>query len=300
MTANLSLLQNFKNSDFYKDPFPHVIIHDALPKSVYEKLINAAPINLIPDRSLDNMRGNIYLNQLENNLENKIFFDFLNYHSSNEYYEEFVSIFKDQLNDHYPNLIETTRKLIKKKQFLKFGSNNSKKKNFMTFYSSYSYNTPVKSSHVVTGPHLDHFDKINFGLYYLRLDDDKSEGGDLVIYKWKDGYSNLKKKEIIYSEKWTNITSHTEPFKTLKYKKNTFILSLNSIDSLHGVTARESTDHIRQFCYLSTSSNNDLRFATPSIIEKIFFKNLSLNKKVQIVFNSIQFWSSKFFNKFKK
>ena len=66
----------------------------------------------------------------------------------------------------------------------------------MTFHSSYAYNTPVKSSHVVTGPHLDHFDKINFGLYYLRLDDDKSEGGDLVIYKWKDGYSNLKKKKL--------------------------------------------------------------------------------------------------------
>ena len=46
--------------------------------------------------------------------ENKIFLDFLNYHNSEKYYEEFVSIFEDELNRFYPNLINSTRSLIKK------------------------------------------------------------------------------------------------------------------------------------------------------------------------------------------
>ena len=73
---NLSLLQNFKKSDFYIDPYPHVIIHDALPQDTYEKLKDAAPSNLIPDKSLDNVRGNINFDQLENMPEHKIFLDF--------------------------------------------------------------------------------------------------------------------------------------------------------------------------------------------------------------------------------
>ena len=294
MSINLSLLQKFKNSDFYTDPFPHVIIHDALPEETYAKLIDAAPSDLIPDKTLDNVRGNIYSNEIENKPQNRMFLDFLNYHNSEEYFEEFISIFKDQLNKFYPNLINTTRKLIKKKNFFKLTKNNPKKKNFVRFGSSYSYNTPVKSSNSIVGPHLDHYDKINFGLYYLRLDVDKSEGGDLVIYKWKNGYSNFQKKNIIFTEKWNNMFFHAEPLKTLKYKKNTFILALNSIDSLHGVTPREKTDHIRQFCYFSISSNKDLRFATPNLIEKILFKNISFDKKIKIIFNSIKFWLKSF------
>ena len=300
MSINLSLLQNFKNTDFYVDPFPHVIIHDALPEETYAKLKDAAPSDLIPDKSLDNVRGNIYFNQIENRPQNKMFLEFLNYHNSEEYYEEFTSIFKDQLNEFYPNLINTTRKLIKKKNFFYNKSLKPKKENFVRFSSSYSYNTPVKSSSFIVGPHLDHYDKINFGLYYLRLDEDKSEGGDLVLYKWKNGYNNFQKKNILFTERKSNMSSHTESLKTLKYKKNTFILVLNSIDSLHGVTPREKTDHIRQFCYFSISSNKDLGFATPNLIEIILFKNISFDKKIKIIFNSIKSWLIKFLNKFKK
>ncbi len=296
---NLSLLQNFKKSDFYIDPYPHVIIHNALPQDTYEKLKDAAPSNLIPDKSLDNVRGNINFDQLENIPENKIFLDFLNYHNSEKYYEEFVSIFKDELNKSYPNLINSTRSLIKKKQIFSLTSVKFKKENCMKFNSTYSYNTPVKSSSSVRGPHIDHFDKINFGLYYLRLDDDKSEGGDLILYKWKSGYSNFRKKNIIFTEKWDNMFDHVEEVKTLKYKKNTFILALNSIDALHGVSPREKTEHIRQFCYFSIAFNKDLGFATPNLIEKIFFKNISISKKINIVLSSIKFWTNKLIKKFR-
>ena len=36
---------NFKKSDFYTDPYPHVIIHDALPQNTYEKI---GPTGIIP------------------------------------------------------------------------------------------------------------------------------------------------------------------------------------------------------------------------------------------------------------
>ncbi len=163
----------------------------------------------------------------------------------------------------------------------------------MTCLASYSYNTPVTKSSEVIGPHLDHYDKIFFGLFYLRQFEDhlENKGGDLVIYKWKKKYSNFNKKNIIFAEKWNKMNEHANPIKTIKYKKNRFVLVVNSIDSLHGVTPRKETKFIRQFCYLSIASNKDLGFATPNLLEKIFFKNISFKKKIEIILNSLEYWS---------
>ena len=84
--------------------------------------------------------------------------------------------------------------------------------------------------------------------------------------------------------------SHSEALKKINYKKNTFVLALNSIDSLHGVSKRERTNHIRQFCYISVAFNKDLKFATPNLIEKIFFKNISIKNKFIIILNSFKNW----------
>ena len=35
---NIDILQNFKKSDYFSEPFPHLIIEDALPLQVYGKL----------------------------------------------------------------------------------------------------------------------------------------------------------------------------------------------------------------------------------------------------------------------
>ena len=83
--------------------------------------------------------------------------------------------------------------------------------------------------------------------------------------------------------------SHSEAVKKIEYKKNTFMLALNTIDSLHGVSSREKTNHIRQFCYISVAFNKDLKFATPNLIEKIFFKNISIKNKITIILNSLKY-----------
>ena len=169
----------------------------------------------------------------------------------------------------------------------------------MTFSAFYGYNTPVKENSIVIGPHIDHFDKIFFGLFYMREPNDNSVGGDLILYKWKDEYTNYNKKNIIYAEKWENMFSHTKEVKKIKYEKNKFVLVLNSIDAVHGISKREITDHIRQFCYFSIAFNKDLGFATPNLLEKIFFKNISVKKKIIIILNSIKHWSKFLANKLK-
>ena len=42
---NLSLLQNFKANNFFLDPFPHIVIENALPEKLYNELSETYPTN---------------------------------------------------------------------------------------------------------------------------------------------------------------------------------------------------------------------------------------------------------------
>ena len=112
MNKNFSLLQNFDKSNFYIDPFPHVVIDNALPSNIYDELEKSVPNDLFSqaDLKLNNCRINIFPDQLKNDLKHKIWFDFLAYHNSLNFYEEFISIFKNEINKLYPNLINKQKK----------------------------------------------------------------------------------------------------------------------------------------------------------------------------------------------
>ena len=42
---------------------------------------------------------------------------------------------------------------------------------------------------------------------------------------------------------------HLEEAKKIKYEKNTFVLALNSINSLHGVSKREKTNYKYSYAF---------------------------------------------------
>lgn len=290
METSLSLLQNFNKSDFYSTPVPHIIINNALPEKLYNELLIQSPKCLIKNNSSNNTRGVLYPDNIKQKIQHELFYKFLNFHRSPEFFYQCTDVFKDDLEKIYPNIISDSKKKIDKNKIVKIDSDSKKRKDSMTFTSVYSYNTPVTKASSVIGPHIDHYDKIFYGLYYMREPEDDSIGGDLILYKWKNHYSNFKKKNIIFTEKWSNMLTHVEEVKKIKYEKNTFVLALNSINSLHGVSIREKTNYIRQFCYISVASNKDLKFATPNLIEKIFFKNISIKSKLTIILNSFKHW----------
>ena len=48
-------------------------------------------------------------------------------------------------------------------------------------------NTPATAPKSVRGAHTDNARKAYVGLLYFRLPEDESTGGDLEIFRWKDG-----------------------------------------------------------------------------------------------------------------
>ena len=84
---NYSVLQNFKKEDLYTDPFPYILIRNALPEALYKRLQKETPKDYIMDINENNKRGNIYLKDIEKN-ESIMFKKFSGIHSRFEKTEE--------------------------------------------------------------------------------------------------------------------------------------------------------------------------------------------------------------------
>ena len=119
MNQNFSLLQNYKKENFFHEPFPHVIIQDALPETLYKKLEENVPNKLIKNINENNVRGNIYKKDIEKNENYKIWYEFLKQNSSNYFFREFYDIFKSSINITYPTLSDKIEK-----QYANASSNN--------------------------------------------------------------------------------------------------------------------------------------------------------------------------------
>ena len=89
---NYSILQNFKKSKLILKPFPHIIIENCLDDKLYKQLEKSFPIHLI-NKNQDNIRGDIYPNQLEHEDQN-LWKNFLNYHCSSVFLIEVLEALK--------------------------------------------------------------------------------------------------------------------------------------------------------------------------------------------------------------
>ncbi len=98
-----SLLQ--KRPEVNADPYPHVVIEEALPWDLYEELENSFPEKQILDTTpFDNgicfrMKANIMLDQ---KFQPDIWRKFTEYHTSAEWFNEVNDLFKD----HMPKVLQ--------------------------------------------------------------------------------------------------------------------------------------------------------------------------------------------------
>jgi hypothetical protein len=167
-----------------------------------------------------------------------IWFDFVKYHTSVEFFDKIIDIFYKDIIKIYPNTAKLFDKLDNNKFLGIRDLKNSKDYNFVIDCQP-GINTPCTAEKAVRGPHVDNPVELIGGLFYLKKDDNINLGGDLVIHE------NNKKK--IYFEgkaEVKNVTSLSE-YKLFKYQKNHVVFFLNTINSIHSITPRKVTNNIR-------------------------------------------------------
>ena len=271
----LCILNNFKKDNYFNKPYPHFELPDAFDDEIYSKLEKdyILFINFFKKKEefkKNNIRMQINSNELleDNYFKKSIWCDFVRYHTSIEFFKKIIAIFYEDVLKFYPEIYKLLNySHLKNSNFL--GIRKLKENSNYNFVADCQpgINTPCSERIAVRGPHVDNPVELIGGLFYLRDELDKSLGGDLVIHK-----INSHTKKIYFKGKAEvdNIQDLSDA-KTFKYKKNYAVFFINSIISIHSITPREKTNHVRRLTNIifETYKFNNGLFKLP---RKNFFK----------------------------
>lgn len=237
---NLNVLNNYKKEFYFNKPFPHIEIDDALTDKVYKKLEDEYKTIITYLEKNHKFKNNIRLQiNSEKILEDSFFkksiwYDFVKFHTSKEFFQQVMDIFKIDIDLNYSNINIDNSKEILGIRSNKLGNNKS---NFVIDCQP-GINTPVKQKSSVRGPHVDNPVELIGGLFYLKNDNDPAVGGDLNLFE-SSKKIYFKGKAEVYNEKDLSLV------KTIRYKKNKCIFFLNTLKTLHSVTPRSESTYTR-------------------------------------------------------
>jgi len=222
---------NFKNFDFFYDPFPHGIINNFLKPEIYKSLCEEFPsannLKKLNEKNLNEKKFHKF--QLGNTGENKkIFFRYLNRQKTLKEFYRYVNsnFFLDQLlkfllNNHIDLKINLNNNFIKK-----IINKLTKNELFIDFEFS---SIPVDSGFIA--PHTDGGNKI-LGFVIPIIDNEE-------IFKIQNiGTKIFKAKSNKYKYNFFNKTTPYEDVELIKempYKKNMLSFHVKTFNSLHGV-----------------------------------------------------------------
>ena len=223
-----SLLQ--KKPTVQTDPYPHVIIEDALPWDLYENLEAEFPEKtLLATDPFDN--GICYRLKADKLLsltfESGLWRDFAEYHTSAEWFNEVNELFKPYM----PGVLHKTFT----EDDLGARGWADENKNIWTDCQAVIHK-PIEEKSTRT-PHIDNPMEMWAGLLYMPYTDDQSTGGEFQIYSTQSSVQKVDKKagrQIYDSDLGTVV-------KTIPYKRNTFVMfANNSPNTVHGVSLRQN------------------------------------------------------------
>jgi hypothetical protein len=253
MAPHLSILQNFRSSLIRRDPFPHFIIDNALPDDVYEALDRQYPSADVifsnqsryrPEKSmLSNRRYDISAATVHSNseLDLGLWRDFVIYHTSQQFLDEIVDKLGDFIGLRHDWLLPKMRDKApggRPRAGVRRHSDDAARCE-VALDCQVGMNSPVTEPSAVKGLHLDTNVELFAGLFYVRNRHDDSTGGDLQIYRWKTGTPSFSEKRNIRAD-------HAELAGAIPYGANRFVLLLNDLDAIHGVSPRAVTSHPRR------------------------------------------------------
>lgn len=248
---SISILKNAQKKHINLNYFPYIIIEDALDEDLYEQLSNEYPssndiINSEDEKSDKNNNKRCNMNSIyitNNNIVSETWKQFINYHTSNEFWLEILDLFKDEILKLHPNLEKQIGcKLEDISTHMRYSKDTNAKE--IEMECQIAINTPVTRLSSVRKTHVDFADKLFVGLFYMRSDEDDSQGGDLEIYKVKDKDKTKYNKIGKYKSVKPHFVSKVD---TIKYKKNCLVFFINCKHALHAVSPRHPTKHNRRF-----------------------------------------------------
>ncbi|MFV3131474.1 2OG-Fe(II) oxygenase [Niveispirillum sp. KHB5.9] len=253
-----SLLAHATPADIRTDPFPHIVIPDVLEADLYAELAAGFPTTdrIVPGASDSRGTGNrryvlstsmvMMLNDMPDCWKR-----FATLHSGPDFLAQVAALFDGHwqpamlaaldghLTGHPTALVDLTQPPAATGLEIRQDAR-------------LEINTPVRDRpSSARGPHLDTANRLFSGLFYLRAPDDDSQGGELCLYRWRDGMVAAAPFDYQLPE------AAVEEVVRIPYRANQLVLFPQSIHALHGVGARWPTPHTRRYVFITAEMNRD-------------------------------------------
>jgi hypothetical protein len=262
---SMSVLQKAGAAELRHEPFPYIVIRDALPEPLCVELISAYPgLDVLGvDRAANNQRWSYPAHKVAENVRiPQVWRDLIAYHVSRDFFGEIVDLFGADMLRLYPHVFADREALMGLDLGIRDKHTFEEKDLLMD--AQISGNTPVRAVSSVKTTHVDSNQKLYTGLLYLRPDDDDSRGGDLEIRRFRPDLSSREFRRrfdgVFVDDRYTELVA------TVPYEKNVLVMFVNCQQALHGVTVRHPTTHTRLFMNL-VGETRDLLFDIPQAWE---------------------------------
>ncbi len=236
-----SVLQSCSKAVVKEQPFAHIVADSPYEPTLYDKLSESFPPTDWFLRHLDEVKSNQAVripasHVIGNEKFSQEWQDFFRYHTSQEFWTDIVRVFGDSLRATYPDIERRAGLRFEDWRVKLRGESGDAQINLDLLFV---INTAVQNSSSVRPPHVDDERKIFSGLFYMKPEDDPTPGGDLALYRPLD-------RDIGFGGHYVE-PSEIERTDLIEYTANRFIGFVNSLRSLHGVTPRPETQHIRRY-----------------------------------------------------
>ena len=226
------------------EPFPHIVIEEALARDHCEALLRSRP-HYPGDASASNRRLAVpawMLMSLE--LYDPLWRDFARLHCDRAICCRVADLFADHWPAHLRDLpCEATR-------FGVLGRDTFESAEVLTD-ARLEVTSPVHgcaSSH--RRGHVDAPNRLFSALFYLRDPKDDSEGGGLELFRYRQGPPD--KLDVFELP-----SACIEPVVTVPYRSNTLVVFPNSPQAVHGSQLRQVTPHERTYVFITAEVEAD-------------------------------------------
>lgn len=249
MQTTPSILGRASRSHIRLDPFPHVVIRDALPTDFYRTLVADFPPaeyviggkNALPNEAY-RLQG---FQAIADSRFGQPVKEFFRYHTSQAFFDEAMAFWKPSLEKLFGDTARLFGKplewahAVMRQPGTKKNPHNTESD--LTLECQFVINSAVEKVSTVRGAHIDNPAKLFAAILYCREEEDDSTGGDLNLYRAKEEIVRFEPFEYGISE------DRLELVETVPYGTNNLIMWLNTPASIHGVSPRSVTNRIRRY-----------------------------------------------------
>jgi len=228
-----SVLRKATRSQIVSEPYPHIVVQDALPTDLYRRLERTFPASEIIERgrslAIPGRFGYSAAGVVDNERIDPAWRSFFEYHASAAFLSEIISLFGPVIRQAHPHL---ELRLGRNLDELQTSVRSREPAADVALDVQFIYNSPSTVPAQLAVPHLDRPVALYAGLFYLRVPGDESTGGDLELWRFRTG------KRLFDLDRQTVLVDCIERMTTIPYQPNTLVLFPHSAESVHAVSER--------------------------------------------------------------